>query len=352
MKKMRDKSFKLWLFVFLAAVLCVTQVVSHGRLIEPPSRASAWRYGFETPPNYNDHELYCGGFSVQWNRNGGKCGECGDAWNLNKPRPHEFGGKWGQGVIVRRYNPSSSMTIRVELTASHMGYFEFRLCDNAIADQDCLDKHLLKVMGGAPTMPGPNDLETRFYPRNGSRIYEIRAKLPEGFKCAHCVLQWRYIAGNNWGTCEDGTGAVGCGPQEEFRACADVAIGEGKGTQPRPSRPSIKPKPAKPQATDEVTLEPVPGGSDELPSKPPYFGLLMAVFSLFLVLCGFIAVYIYHYHGKRFKLFMRWNQNKKTAPELPPVPPPRTRRNLSHHDISAPSIFIEGGNDKNCDSMS
>ena len=20
-----------------------------------------WRYGFNTPPNYNDHELYCGG---------------------------------------------------------------------------------------------------------------------------------------------------------------------------------------------------------------------------------------------------------------------------------------------------
>jgi hypothetical protein len=26
---------------------------AHGRLIEPPSRASAWRYGFNTPENYN-----------------------------------------------------------------------------------------------------------------------------------------------------------------------------------------------------------------------------------------------------------------------------------------------------------
>lgn len=51
----------------------------HGRLIEPPSRSSAWRYGFQTPPNYNDHELYCGGFTRQ-QRNGGKCGECGDPW--------------------------------------------------------------------------------------------------------------------------------------------------------------------------------------------------------------------------------------------------------------------------------
>ena len=31
--------------------------------------------------------------------------------------------------------------------------------------------------------------------------------------------------GNNWGKCADGvTGAVGCGPQETFRGCADVEI--------------------------------------------------------------------------------------------------------------------------------
>lgn len=53
----------------------------HGRLIEPPSRASAWRYGFNTPHNYNDHELYCGGFTRQWVKNEGRCGVCGDAWD-------------------------------------------------------------------------------------------------------------------------------------------------------------------------------------------------------------------------------------------------------------------------------
>lgn len=122
-------------------------------------------------------------------------------------------------MIVRSYNPGSEMMIRVELTASHMGYFEFRLCDNIKADQSCLDKHLLKLLGGTPSIPNPNDLDTRFYPRNGSRIYEIRAMLPKKMECASCVLQWRYVAGNNWGICEDGNGAVGCGPQEEFRAC-------------------------------------------------------------------------------------------------------------------------------------
>lgn len=46
-----------------------------------------------------------------------------------------------------------------------------------------------------------------------------------GLECGNCVIQWRYIAGNNWGMCPDGTGAVGCGPQEEFRACSDISIG-------------------------------------------------------------------------------------------------------------------------------
>lgn len=72
-----------------------TSIEGHGRLIEPPSRASAWRYGFNTPPNYNDHELYCGGFARQ-QKNEGKCGICGDPWDAPKPRAHEIGGTYGQ----------------------------------------------------------------------------------------------------------------------------------------------------------------------------------------------------------------------------------------------------------------
>lgn len=40
-----------------------------------------WRYGFDTPHDYNDHECYCGGFTRQWQRNKGKCGICGDPWD-------------------------------------------------------------------------------------------------------------------------------------------------------------------------------------------------------------------------------------------------------------------------------
>lgn len=167
------------LLLVAACALAPQSAEAHGRLIEPPSRASAWRYGFQTPPNYNDHELYCGGFQRQ-QRNGGRCGECGDAWDAPEPRPHEYGGHWGQGVVVRRYRPGGEIVLRVELTASHMGYFEFRVCPELAAKQGCLDKHLLELMSGTPSMAQPGDLATRFYPRNGSRIYEIKGALPEG----------------------------------------------------------------------------------------------------------------------------------------------------------------------------
>ena len=108
----------------------LVQVNGHGRLVEPPSRASAWRYisftfsikslnqleheyhtpsehisliaadigiskflvyfrlfffgryGFNTPENYNDHELYSGGWTKQHQTNNGKCGVCGDPFDL------------------------------------------------------------------------------------------------------------------------------------------------------------------------------------------------------------------------------------------------------------------------------
>ena len=47
------------------------------------------RFGYSNPVNYNDNELYCGGFSVQWQDNEGRCGVCGDNWAEPTPRTHE-----------------------------------------------------------------------------------------------------------------------------------------------------------------------------------------------------------------------------------------------------------------------
>ena len=41
-----------------------SRVEGHGRLIDPPSRATMWRYGFDTKADYDDNAGYCGGKSV------------------------------------------------------------------------------------------------------------------------------------------------------------------------------------------------------------------------------------------------------------------------------------------------
>jgi len=40
----------------------------------------------------------------------------------------------------------------------------------------------------------------------------------------HYNLLYVMVSGNSWGLCEDGTGALGCGPQETFRTCSDISL--------------------------------------------------------------------------------------------------------------------------------
>jgi len=40
----------------------------------------------------------------------------------------------------------------------------------------------------------------------------------------HYNLPTVMVSGNNWGFCGDGTGALGCGPQETFRSCSDISL--------------------------------------------------------------------------------------------------------------------------------
>ena len=77
--------FAPWCLLFGLLAL-VRQGRAHGRLVEPPSRFSAWRLGFSTPAYYNDSETNCGGFERHQVSNGGQCGICGDPWDEPRPR--------------------------------------------------------------------------------------------------------------------------------------------------------------------------------------------------------------------------------------------------------------------------
>lgn len=163
-------------------------------------------------------------------------------------------------------------------------------------------------------------------------------------ECANCVLQWRYIAGNNWGMCPDGNGAGGCGAQEEFRACSDINIGD-VGPQPplRPLKPATK---GTTKATSTMRPTDTEGEVDATTTEdvgPLYLGPLIALIALLAVLCVLVTIYLYNYHGQRIKHLLDWKNDHKTSKHgdsntninhtLPPppttaapIPPPRTKR--------------------------
>ncbi|XP_076637607.1 uncharacterized protein LOC143349881 [Colletes latitarsis] len=207
-------------FLLIGSLLgiSVQEIYGHGMMMDPVQRSSAWRKGFPVEPNYNDNELFCGGMNVQFEQNGGKCGECGDNYVLPRPRPNENGGIYGTGLIVRRYNRSETINVNVKLTANHRGTFKFDLCllkrSNELETEDCFGLHPLLLADGSNSMPVPS---TRME-------FNVPIRLPGNVTCEHCVLRWTYRAGNNWGDCGDGHFAMGCGAQETFKNCADVAI--------------------------------------------------------------------------------------------------------------------------------
>ncbi|XP_059147510.1 uncharacterized protein LOC131935161 [Physella acuta] len=204
-----------------AVAILVCQVQGNGRMLEPPSRASMWRAGFLTTPNFNDNRVNCGGNKVLHEINGGKCGVCGDPWN--GPREHEPGGLFATGAITRKYRTNDTIFVVIELTKNNLGWFEFRLCesDDAMEEKthECLNKHLLE------DVLGDSRFDVPFPEYVNSKLLQFSLVIPEGVRCRACMLQWKYHAGNSWGVGPDGVGCVGCGDQDQYHACADIAIG-------------------------------------------------------------------------------------------------------------------------------
>ena len=160
-------------------------------------------------------------FQVHYEQNGGKCGVCGDPWH--GPRENEPPGKYANGIIVRKYSVGQIMTVVVELTANHKGWIEFRLCQNddpsRAVPQSCFDKNVLEIVE-------TNSKRYTVPDKDGYTKIKLNLQLPDDIKCKDCVFQWKYNAGNSWGTDPvTGRGCIGCGNQEQFYGCADIAIG-------------------------------------------------------------------------------------------------------------------------------
>lgn len=208
-------------FKLVAALLLLSlidEISGHGYLWDPVNRASRWRTDRSAPINYNDNGMWCGGYGVQWGSNGGKCGLCGDNYADPTPRANEIGGTFGQGTITKSYKAGTVINVIVRLTANHKGYYYFRICNLDVERESeaCFERYKVLTASGASTYP----LDS-----TAAKDYIVALQLPPNLSCNHCVLQWTYVAGNNWGYCDDGTGGrLGCGPQEHFRTCSDIQI--------------------------------------------------------------------------------------------------------------------------------
>lgn len=224
--------FLHWIFVCFH----IEGIFGHGKLWEPPSRSSMWRRGFHTPMNANDNELNCGGYENQWIHNRGRCGVCGDPVQ-DIPRPNEAGGRYASGVITRNYKTGDVIDLTADLSANHLGYFEYRVCPvedpNVPVTQDCLDKHPVYI---TETRDGRYHVKAS---ENG--VIFMKGRLPANMSCDHCVLQWRYNTGNRWNCDINDNCGHGMGPQEEFYGCADISIRESpdstSGSRESPLKP-------------------------------------------------------------------------------------------------------------------
>ena len=102
----------------------------------------------------------------------------------------------------------------------------------------------------------PSGADKWWVPTHDKTFFDFEMVLPAGVTCSQCIIQvlrnsylillylftwnsnhretikilylryfqWTYVAANSWGRADNGTECVGCGPQENFRACADIEI--------------------------------------------------------------------------------------------------------------------------------
>lgn len=130
-----------------------------------------------------------------------------------------------------------------------------------------------------------------------------------------------FILGNNWGNCPNGTGAVGCGPQEEFRACADISIA-GKGTE-TPLLPDIT------TATTPVTsITELPATTPEPEATHnPITALVISIVTFLLVLL-ILSLFYFHFYrvGSQVKSWIKGGDRTEKMRVATPLPPPRQGR--------------------------
>lgn len=159
------------------------------------------------------------------------------------------------------YVEGGLIEFEVRLTAHHLGFFEFELCDTVDITEECFARH--RLLRDAPECsaadaaadphcrvswkPATESELTTFtvaggdaYPAGTPYIaggssantfganFAMTYRLPAGVTCSHCVVRWHYFTTNS---CSSPTAG-----SEEFWNCADISIAPAVG--PRPPAPT------------------------------------------------------------------------------------------------------------------
>lgn len=220
-----------WLLRGAVAALAVCAapagVRAHGFLADPAAR------NVQHNSNWCPSCLNAGGVDSVYSSGKQRFGLCGDPWL--GPRHHEAYGKFATPTsIARRYKKNQRVTVRVELTANHMGRWSVRLCplsrpsqgaERRELSQACLNAHLMHRADGT----GPYT-----YVPSHEYLFSVEYRLPPNLTCRRCVMQWIYETGNTCapkyaprefvGTNLNTCGTPGAGAQELFVNCADVSV--------------------------------------------------------------------------------------------------------------------------------
>ena len=233
----------------------IALVLGHGMMLDPASRNSAWRFFPNRPRQYTDNELNCGGFSVQWNQNRGKCGVCGDAYHDRNPK-YVYPGKFAKDVfITKTYKEGETIQVTIKITSNHQGFFRFSV--GKVMSRPITQQQLTYVL----LQPDGSNTWQLHSSTNGN--FQIRLVLPRGLTCDHCVLQWWWTVGNNWGCDDNGNCGTGKGKkQETFVNCADIKITPSGGPAPG----TVAPGSERPPTQGPQTQAPTPPPTTKAPS--------------------------------------------------------------------------------------
>lgn len=61
---MTQNLLQILLLLLFISFFNISQINSHGMLLDPVARSSRWHYNSSAPINYDDNGLNCGGYGV------------------------------------------------------------------------------------------------------------------------------------------------------------------------------------------------------------------------------------------------------------------------------------------------